>query len=949
MILSCSIPAGVWAQDSTFTYQGRLSDAGKEANGTYDFRFRLASDPQANNYVGAPVVTNGVTVSSGLFTVTLDFGSVFTGSNYWLEVDVRTNGAAGYSALAPLQALTPVPYAQYAMTPAGPAGPQGPKGLNWLGAWNAGSNYLAYDAVFSNGSGWVAKRPNTNASPVEGPDWTLLAQQGAIGLTGAQGPVGAQGPAGVTGSQGPVGPQGPVGNTGPQGPAGASPFSLSGTNAYYLNGFVGVGTTNPSTELEVNGTVTATGFAGNGGGLTGLSGTAIAGGSITASQLGAGSVGTSQLADGAVTGAKIASGSVPPADLNLAAFGTTFWQANGNSGTTAGSNFLGTIDNQPLELRVDVQRAFRLEPATNARHGFSVNVIGGCPSNSIGAGVIGATIAGGGRANTSEGDLSHHVTADHGTIGGGDRNTVGGEDGTIAGGGGNYLYGAYAIIGGGLFNGIYSNSIAESGYSSTIGGGYVNSINGNYSLIGGGYLNSIQTSEGSAAISGGYQNTVLSGYSTIGAGQNNTIKDRSDYSTVAGGYNNIVQTNSGHSVISGGYSNTIQTNCQGVVISGGEYNTVQANSGDAFIGGGHLNTIQSNSFFAIILGGSQNNVRSNAALSTINGGQQNTIMPGASFSTISGGAGNTNSGSGATVPGGFNNIGGGAASFAAGNGAQALHDGSFVWADNTGGNFSSSADNEFSVRAAGGVRLVADIQMGLNTADYHHMGIGGGNSEGFLYGAYPTFGDGIHMGYNYYADANKVDHVVNPGGGTSRVSAGYGEIVLAVGNVNSAPNIVGVDVTTAGVTVAGTFNAYSDRNAKQDFTSVCSSQILKRVAQLPVSEWSYKSDPTTRHIGPMAQDFYAAFKVGTDDKHIAPIDEGGVALAAIQGLNQKLEVAIQGLNQQVEDLQGQLDRRNAENSELKGELRALKELVESERAERKEKLGKPLADFALGR
>ena len=58
---------------------------------------------------------------------------------------------------------------------------------------------------------------------------------------------------------------------------------------------------------------------------------------------------------------------------------------------------------------------------------------------------------------------------------------------------------------------------------------------------------------------------------------------------------------------------------------------------------------------------------------------------------------------------------------------------------------------------------------------------------------------------------------------------------------------------------------------------------------MPISYWNFKTDPATRHVGPMAQDFYAAFNVGPDDKHIATVDEGGVALAAIQGLNQKLE------------------------------------------------------------
>ena len=78
-------------------------------------------------------------------------------------------------------------------------------------------------------------------------------------------------------------------------------------------------------------------------------------------------------------------------------------------------------------------------------------------------------------------------------------------------------------------------------------------------------------------------------------------------------------------------------------------------------------------------------------------------------------------------------------------------------------------------------------------------------------------------------------------------------------------------------------------NVKQDFAPVSPSQILDKVLQLPVSEWIYKADSATRHIGPMGQDFYSAFKIGTDEKHIAPIDVGGVALAAIQGLNQKLD------------------------------------------------------------
>ena len=108
------------------------------------------------------------------------------------------------------------------------------------------------------------------------------------------------------------------------------------------------------------------------------------------------------------------------------------------------------------------------------------------------------------------------------------------------------------------------------------------------------------------------------------------------------------------------------------------------------------------------------------------------------------------------------------------------------------------------------------------------------------------------------------------------------------------------------VTVNGTFNNNSDRSAKDNFAKVQAADVLAKVARLPVTEWNYKNDAATRHIGPMAQDFYAAFNVGTDERHIAPIDEGGVALAAIQGLNQKVE---------------------AENTELKQEVAELKQLV----------------------
>jgi len=267
--------------------------------------------------------------------------------------------------------------------------------------------------------------------------------------------------------------------------------------------------------------------------------------------------------------------------------------------------------------------------------------------------------------------------------------------------------------------------------------------------------------------------------------------------------------------------------------------------------------------------------------------------------------------------GGHSNVASGDFSFAAGNGAKASHQGSFVWADDNGGAFSSTANNQFSVRALGGVRLAANVQVGTSSSDYRRLELGGGNALGYFYGSFPKFSDGIHLSYNYFADAGGGDHVFATDGATSRLTVGYGFVGLYVGIVNGVPSIQRLLANSTGVTVNGTFNNSSDRNVKQDFAPISSSQILEKVTQLPLSEWSYKEDATTRHIGPVAQDFYSTFHIGTDDKHIAPMDEGGVALAAIQGLNQKLE------------------QKETEITELKQRLERLEQIITSKKGDTK--------------
>ena len=116
-------------------------------------------------------------------------------------------------------------------------------------------------------------------------------------------------------------------------------------------------------------------------------------------------------------------------------------------------------------------------------------------------------------------------------------------------------------------------------------------------------------------------------------------------------------------------------------------------------------------------------------------------------------------------------------------------------------------------------------------------------------------------------------------------------------------------ITINGNVTATAFNTGSDRNLKEQFSAIDAREILERVVRLPISSWKFKEDAATRHIGPMAQDFYAAFGVGADERHIATVDADGVALAAVQGLNQKLnerDAEIQTLKSQNESLEKRL-------------------------------------------
>lgn len=130
--------------------------------------------------------------------------------------------------------------------------------------------------------------------------------------------------------------------------------------------------------------------------------------------------------------------------------------------------------------------------------------------------------------------------------------------------------------------------------------------------------------------------------------------------------------------------------------------------------------------------------------------------------------------------------------------------------------------------------------------------------------------------------------------------------------------------------ISGVLTQGSDRNSKENIEAVVLSEVLSKVIDLPVSTWNYITDEDdTQHLGPMAQDFYAAFGLGDDDKKIATLDTSGVALAAIQGLNNKLEAEIKRLKAKNKAMVIRTNEKDEEVDELTNRLEHLEAMVEA--------------------
>lgn len=327
-------------------------------------------------------------------------------------------------------------------------------------------------------------------------------------------------------------------------------------------------------------------------------------------------------------------------------------------------------------------------------------------------------------------------------------------------------------------------------------------------LIGGSSANIIPPSvEGAVIAGGGHVFSIVGGPNSA----------RNSYATVSGGHSNTAS--GGNATIGGGIENFASGDTS--TIGGGVRNL--ASGLEATIGGGDRNVASGNS-------------------STIGGGHEN--VAGGLDSTIGGGKENTANGDWSTVPGGDNNHATGLNTFAAGQGAHADHDRTFVWNSNFLRPLHTSADDQV---------LMSGVEFWL------------GNIPGTS-GAYtPTIQAGAFLDTS----------------------------------------------TGAYLSAGGTWTNGSDRASKDDFQAVDGQAVLEQLADVPIQTWRYKAEAEdVRHMGPVAQDFAAAFGLGQNDKTISTIDADGVSLAAIQALYelaQEQQDAIKMQQEQIEILEARIE------------------------------------------
>lgn len=876
------------ALDTSFTYQGQLKVGATPVDGDCDMAFRLYDGPATPAQI-ADAITRTIPITDGLFTVDLGFGAgAFNGDARWLGIAVRCAGDAGFATFE-RQPLTAAPQALYAL------------GAPWSGL-------SGLPAGFADGVDDVSMVV-TGTNTFAGTGLTQLIRGNTITLSVAFG--GSDGDYGAAASVARSdhahdgsywslsGNSGTLSATHFLGTTDSAPLELhvGGERALRLEPYAGHpnligGSSSNSATVGVIGSTIAGGGTGAGPNrVTDDYGT-VGGG--TNNQAGDAAGATDDAHHATVAGGdnNTASGryaTIPGGQYNTAQgdysyaagrraradhAGAFVWadSTDADWASTGSDQFLVRATGG-LTLAVGSGGLTLLPDAT------SPNIIAGASSNSVTVGAYGAAVGGG---------SGNQVTAPFGSVGGGEMNGAG-DRATAGGGVGNTASGQFATVPGG------SDNTAQGSYSFAAGhrakayhsGVFVwaDSTNTDYASTG--------DDQFLVRASGGVTMRVDNGRLTLlpHATSPNFIAGHSDNHITAGVY--------GATIVGGGGSAfPNQVSDEWGTVGGGRRNRAGDDAGTTSdarygtVGGGYYNLAGAD--YATVGGGSTN--AASAAYATIAGGSSNTASD--PYTAVGGGTGNTASGNGATIGGGESNATANNYTTVGGGWNNAAN---VQYATVSGGN-SNTASGSYATVAGGesinATGKAAAVAGGLsNDAGGTGAAIGGGafNATGSAYATVPggywneaqgkySFAAGRrakanHPGAFVWADSQDFDF-------SSIITDQFS--VRATGGISF---VVAVTTTSGDPTWAcslangSSWSCTSDRDLKEGLLAVDGSEVLRRLSRVPIFTWNARGqDPPIRHIGPMAQDFFAAFSVGADDRHIATIDLDGVALAAIQGL-----------------------------------------------------------------
>ncbi len=970
LLCLASLAAGITAhaQSTAFTYQGRLHDGASPASGLYDLTFVLQADDQGAAQVGAALTRLAVPVTNGLFTVLLDFSQPgsFTGASRWLEIGARTNGAATFITLTPRQRVTPTPQATFANTAGSVSGAislaqlpaavltNNQSGISLQGTFSGSGSGLtnvpgalppqivggpfvtalpnqSYDAFNALGTSLLLPTnanvgDSVQVSGIGGGTWQVISGAGQTIRGMPSGLVWV--PRNNVGFWRGVAASADGRKIVAVGAPGQVSRSIDGGVTWnnrnpYLN-WVGVASSADGERLVgvvINGQI----YTSTDGGTN-----------WTARETNRRWISVASSADGRRLAAVVNGGSIftsSDGGTNWTARETTrnWWTIASSAdglklvaGVDGGQAYTSTdgglnwtprdssrswgwlassADGSKLVAAASSQLLMSLDGGTNWSPRESSRIWKSVAISGDGSQVLAVTqddkiyssTNGGANWSASDNNRSWYVAA----------LSADGSQWIAAAGGGDI----YTALPGSVLAGAQGSSI-ELTYA---GNGVWQPLNLPQASANPALLNANQNFTGQntfghpgnsfAGDGSGLSNLRLASFSTVTPNRLRSLETPGSEQLLFHAVRNLdfEAANDGTLFLGRNFAATVQNNVT---------ETVGLNY-DLSVGGNGTLTFGSK-LSAMVGGNAALSVANKLSIDAANLSLQATglcLLPGgvAGFGTSNPQAHlHVYSADNPTVmrlqsAGGF-----GAARlefFSDPQGSGAEWRPGFIQSTDNGGFTGGLAffvngsgfDNRLGVIET--MRLV-NGRVGVGTANplsQLHAVAGSGN------GLQGNSGDPIASGV--YGE-----NLSGGGYGVAGRAAGSG--IAVFGENTSAFGYAGYFI--GNVNVSGALSQLSDRNVKRDFQNVDSRDVLEKVAALSIQTWIYTNDASgSRHLGPVAQDFKAAFGLGADDKSVATVDADGVALAAIQGLNQKLERENAELRARLERLERMVENLNA--------------------------------------